>query len=236
MRVLFASLLALGGLALGARANPVTLHYQERPPYYETHPDGVRGLVVDPLVKALQRAQLPYRLALTPSQRQLLLIEDSVGPHCGIGWFRNPVREAKGQFSSMLYQDQPLSLLARRALAWRDPLSMTEALQRTEARLLTKQGFSYGPQFDALLAQRLKPPETSTGEVSNLVRMLIANRADWMPLAHEEARWLLDAMDEASEKLQVLRFSDAPAGPTRHLYCNKAVPSDWMQRLNEALK
>lgn len=242
-----ALLLALfAGLAANAQvgaqvATPgtVTLHYQERPPYYQTRADGgVQGLVVDTLLPALARAGLPYRLALTPSQRQLRLIEDERSLDCGIGWFRNPAREAKGQFSAVLYRDQPLGLIARTRLGWTDAVTMREALQRVEARLLIKQGFSYGSQFDAELAQRPKPPESSTGEVSQLMRMLLADRADWMPVSPEEGQLLLALSAEAAPAInfRLLRFADAPPGAARHLYCNKAVPAEWMQRLNEALK
>ncbi|MBB5205260.1 polar amino acid transport system substrate-binding protein [Inhella inkyongensis] len=218
----------------------VTLHYQERPPYYQTRPDGgVQGLVVDTLQRALARAHLPHRLALTPSQRQLRLIEDAQGLDCGIGWFRNPAREAKGQFSAMLYRDQPLGLLARSNLGWSDNLTMAQALQRPDARLLVKQGFSYGAQFDALLAQRTRTPESSSADVPVLMRMLLADRADWMPVAPEEGQWLLSLPTDSSSaagSFQLLRFADAPPGGSRHLYCNKAVPAEWLQRLDEALK
>lgn len=218
----------------------VTLHYQERPPYYQTRPDGgVQGLVVDSLLRALVRASLPYRLVLTPSQRQLLLIEGGQGLDCGIGWFRNPAREAKGRFSAMLYRDQPLGLIARASLGWPEAIGMREALMRSDARLLVKQGFSYGSQFDALLAQRTRPPEASSAEVPVLMRMLHADRADWMPVAPEEGQWLLGLPSDTPippSSFQLLRFADAPPGASRHLYCNKAVPTEWLQRLDDALK
>jgi polar amino acid transport system substrate-binding protein len=218
----------------------VTLHYQERPPYYQTRADGgVQGLVGDSLLRALARGGLAYRLALTPSQRQLRLIEEGQSLDCGIGWFRNPAREAKGQFSTVLYRDQPLGLIARSTLGWSDAVTMREAVQRADARLLVKQGFSYGSAFDAQLAQRPKPPESSSGEVPVLMRMLHADRADWLPVSPEEGQLLLALPSEPllpPGSFQLLRFADAPPGATRHLYCNKAVPTDWLQRLDEALK
>jgi polar amino acid transport system substrate-binding protein len=178
-------------------------------------------------------------LALTPSQRQLRLIEEAQGLDCGIGWFRNPAREAKGRFSAMLYRDQPLGLIARSNLGWSDSLTMQQALQRNDARLLIKQGFSYGAQFDVLLAQRVRAPESSSADVPVLMRMLLGDRADWMPVAPEEGQWLLSLPTEAGQptgQFQLLRFADAPPGGSRHLYCNKAVPAEWLQRLDEALR
>lgn len=240
---LHAFVLLLLSLLLQAPATaglpPVNLHYQERPPYYQTRPDGgVQGLVVDSLLRALMRGGLPYRLTLTPSQRQLLLIEEGQGLDCGIGWFRNPAREAKGRFSAMLYRDQPLGLIARASLGWPEAIGMREALMRGDARLLIKQGFSYGAQFDGLLAQRPLAPQTSSAEVPVLMRMLHADRADWMPVAPEEGQWLLSLPADTPVQpgnFQLLRFADAPPGASRHLYCNKAVPLEWLQRLDEAL-
>lgn len=232
-------LLSLIGPA-AAELPPITLHYQERPPYYQTRPDGgAQGLVVDSLLRALLRAGLPYRLALTPSQRQLLLIEEGQGLDCGIGWFRNPAREAKGRFSAMLYRDQPLGLIARASLGWPEAIGMREALARADARLLIKQGFSYGAQFDGLLAQRPLAPQTSSADVPVLMRMLQADRADWMPVAPEEGQWLLSLPPDKPlppGSFQLLRFADAPPGASRHLYCNKSVPAEWLQRLDDALR
>jgi polar amino acid transport system substrate-binding protein len=103
---------------------------------------------------------------------------------------------------------------------------------RTPAQgLLVKTGFSYGAEFDRLLAERRVPPAGATGEVTVLARMLAADRADWTPLAFEEAQWLA----ERQPGVRALRFSDAPAGNLRYLYCNKAVPTEWLRRLDAAL-
>lgn len=239
-RAILALALSFAPLMARAELPAVTLHYLERPPYSQTRPDGAaQGLLIEPLLRALQRAALPYRLTSTPTLRQLRLIEDGQGLDCGLGWFRNPVRETKGQFSAMLYRDQPLGLIARSSLGWPDSISMREAVMRPDARLLVKQGFSYGELFDGLMAQRPRPAESSAAEVSTLMRMLQADRADWMPVAPEEGQWLLAQPSDAPQPagaFRLLRFADAPPGSARHLYCNKAVPPEWLQRFDEALK
>ena len=210
----------------------VELHVQDRPPYYLPRVgEEPGGLVVEPLRRALRAAALPYRFETTPALRQLLLIEDGAHKVCGVGWFQNPERLAKGRFSRALYQDQPLGLLVRAAHGWRDAQRMGEALADPGARLLVKTGFSYGAEFGRLLAERRVPPAGATGEVTVLARMLAADRADWTPLAFEEAQWLA----ERQPGVRALRFSDAPAGNLRYLYCNKAVPTEWLRRLDAAL-
>lgn len=211
----------------------VQLHYQERPPYYQSVAgDGPQGLVIAPLRQALGLGGLPHRFELTPALRQLQLIEQGSQPVCGIGWFRNPERAAKGLFSKPLYQDRPLAMLVREPLGWTHPRAMAEAIGDARARLLVKTGYSYGPAFDRLLAARATPPLTITGEMAAAVRMLAADRADWTPMAPEEAELELAS---GVSGLRLLAFSDAPAGNLRYLYCNKAVPEAWLQRLDAAL-
>ena len=85
-----AGLLALGGLAgtsVGHATPPLTLHFQERPPYTSTGVDGSpHGLLVSPLKRALQVAGIAHRWVNTPSQRQMALIQHGQGLDCGIGW------------------------------------------------------------------------------------------------------------------------------------------------------
>ncbi|HEX2013283.1 MAG TPA: transporter substrate-binding domain-containing protein [Roseateles sp.] len=248
-RVLAALLLLLlllavrpGAAQTPAAAVPVTIHYQQRPPYYVHEPGGEpRGLVVDPLKRVLARAGLAPAWALTPSQRQLLLIEQGQGPDCGLGWFRNPQREQLGRFSAQpLYRDQPIGMLARRGSALREGMSMREAVLQAPAELLVKTGFSYGPELDALIAARSasRGLVSGNGDMPTLIRMLQAGRADWMPLAPEEAQVWLGSGPPAplpAEQFQLLHFADAPPGLGRYLYCNKAVPQSWLDRLDAAL-
>lgn len=239
MRVRVASTSLALGLALacvaGARATPpeVQLHYQERPPYYESGRQGQpRGLVIAPLEKALRLSGLPHRFVLTPALRQIELIERGDALVCGIGWFQTQERSLKGRFSKMLYQDRPLGMLVHARTGWALPRAMAEALGDTRFRLLVKAGYSYGPDFDRLLTARAAPPLTLASEAPALARMLLGDRADWTPMAPEEAE--TEAAGTSGE-LRALAFSDAPPGNRRYLYCNKAVPEDWLARLDAAL-
>ena len=62
-----------------------------------------------------------------------------------------------------------------------------------------------------------------------MARMLASDRADWMLVAPEEAE-MLTAPD-----LRLLPLVDEPRGQTRHLYCSRAVPAEWMARIDRAL-
>lgn len=215
----------------------VDLLYQDRPPYYLPQPgrQPPQGLVIEPLRRALDRTGLPHRWVLTPAVRQLLMVENGEHLVCGVGWFRSPVREAKGQFSAALYRGQHLAMIARRDAALREGMSLREALD-SPARLLVKQGYSYGAELDALIAERPGRATQGSGEVGQLLRMLQAGHADWMPAAPEEVQAQLQRDGRREQTLQLLHFSDPPPIVSRHLYCNKAVPAAWLERLGLALR
>jgi len=217
-------------------AQGLSLHYQERPPYSQTAADGsVSGLVATPAAAALQRAGLSFTWVRTPSQRQLALIQGGNGLHCGVGWFRNPDRAALGKFSRELYRDLPFGALVRRDAPLADRMSAAAAMAAASAQLLLKDGYSYGALFDELIARAHKPPQRTSSEVPQMVRMLAAGRAEWMILAPEEAQLLLALPEATSAGLRLIGFAEMPAGPGRHLYCNPAVPDDWIARIDRAL-
>jgi polar amino acid transport system substrate-binding protein len=227
---------ALLGLCLGARAQGLTLHYQERAPYSVTQADGsVAGLVATPAAQALAQAGVPFVWARTPSQRQLALIQEGQGLHCGVGWFRNAERAALGKFSKPLYRDQPFGALARADSPVRSGMRGADAVATAGDLLLVKEGYSYGAQLDRLIATRMPPPQKTSAETSQMIRMLLAGRAGWMIVTPEEAQVLRQDAGAAAAALRSVAFSDTAGGESRHLYCNRAVPDAWLARIDQAL-
>jgi polar amino acid transport system substrate-binding protein len=228
----FVTLLAplLAGNPAAALAQTLTLHYQERPPYSSTQADGqVIGLVAAPAAAALERAGIAFRWALTPSQRQLALIQSGRGQHCGVGWFRTDERADKGQFSAALYRDHPLAALVRSDAALPAGASAAALLQAGHLRLLVKDGYSYGPALDRLIAAQTVAPQRTSVDPPQMAQMLRSGRADWMIVAPEEAAVL------GGTGLRLHTLADAPQGSTRHLYCSTDVPTDWLARIDRAL-
>ncbi len=221
---------AIGGL--------LTLHYQERPPYSSTAGDGhVQGLLAAPASRACQKAQLACAWARTPGQRQLALIQAGQGWDCGLGWYRNPEREALGRFSAALYQDRPYMALARRGTPWEPQRPLPVLLADATLPLLVKEGYSYGALLDGLIAQHAGQVRRTTAESQQMARMIEAGRAAWMIVPPEEAEVLLAEPGPGAgpPQLQLHPLPGVPAGQTRHLYCNKAVPEAVIERLNRAL-
>ena len=220
----------------GSAGAPIFVHYQERPPYSETRADGVvQGLVATPTAFAFERAGIAFRWMLTPSQRQLALIQNGSATHCGVGWFRNPAREALGKFSRPLYRDQPLAALVRVGAGWPAGMSFEDALASPKLRLLVKDGYSFGVRVDALIATRAARKVTTSGEPAQLVNMLLADRADWMLMAPEEAEGILRQDQGHANQLRLQALNDMQAGLERHLYCSPADADGVMARLNAAL-
>ena len=221
-----------------ATAPPVlTLHYQERPPYSTLEADGrVSGLVATPAARALERAGIAYRWERTPAQRQLALIQQGDGLHCGVGWFRNAEREAAGRFNAQpLYRDRPFAAVVRDGAPWPADDRAADALARSTLRLLAKDGFSYGPVLDGLIAGASAAVRRTSAEPDAMARMIAAGRADWMIASPEEAPALLARVPDGGRGLRLVHLSDVPMGEARHLYCNRAVPDAWLARVDAAL-
>jgi polar amino acid transport system substrate-binding protein len=227
---------ALLGLCGAAQSQSLTLHYQERAPYSVTQGDGsVAGLVATPAAQALTQAAVAFVWARTPSQRQLALIQEGEGLHCGVGWFRNPERAALGKFSKPLYRDKPFGALARNDSPLRNGMRSAEALALAGDALLVKEGYSYGPQLDRLIGAQTSAPLKTSAETPQMLRMLLAGRAGWIIVAPEELQTLSDEAAAAGAGLRRLVFADISAGETRHLYCNRSVPDAWLARVDQAL-
>jgi polar amino acid transport system substrate-binding protein len=227
---------ALSGLCASAHAQTLSLHYQERAPYSNTQADGsASGLTATPAAQALQQAGVPFTWTRTPGQRQLALIQEGKGLHCGLGWFRNAERAALGKFSQPLHRDRPFGALARHDSRLRSGMRGDEAMAATGETLLVKDGWSYGPQFDRLIAQRTVPPLKTSVETAQMVRMLLAGRASWMIVGADESTVLRQDVGPAAAEQRAVSFADMPRGETRHLYCNRAVPDAWLARIDQAL-
>jgi polar amino acid transport system substrate-binding protein len=227
--------LAGAAQAVGTDGAPLRVLYQERPPYSAQQPDGtVAGLLAAPVQQALARAGIVARWELTPSQRQLLLVQSGQEPVCALGWFRNPEREKLGRFSRPLYRDLPMGGLVRADVALADGQSLQSLLASPLLTFLTKEGFSYGAEIDRWLTQ-LPGRRVSTGsEPLQLTRMLLAGRADLLLVAPEEGQLLIASAPPG--QLRMVRFTDVGPGLDRHLYCNFSVTPELLRRIDRELE
>ncbi len=240
-----AGLLGLLGLAaatgsvadvVGETEPALTLHYQERPPYSSRGPDGrPDGLLVVPLVRAFDRAGIRLHWTMTPSQRQMTMIQSNVGMDCGVGWYRTAEREALGRFSRPIYRDRPYIALVRGDSPLRGDRSVASLLADPALQLLVKDGYSYGAEIDPLLAVHKNALHLTSAESAQMASMIAAGRAGWMILAPEEAQMLLKNWTGPAGALRQIALPGLGNGPMRHLYCSRRVPEGLMSRIDQAL-
>ncbi|TCP15164.1 polar amino acid transport system substrate-binding protein [Crenobacter luteus] len=223
-------LFAAALVAQPAAAEPLTLHYFERPPFYYTRPDGLpTGLVIEPLRRALVVAGVAHRWQTTPSNRQLAKIEADKAMDCGVGWFRTPERERVGRFSAPLYRDRPQVVVVDATQPVHGSATLARLLAERDWVFLRRERFSYGNALDAMLAAN-RPREIATSEpIAAMVRMIAAGRASYTFVSAEEA----GAMRQ--DGVRVATPPDMPAGETRHLWCSRRVPAETLARLDAAL-
>ena len=230
-------ILLLSTVAPAHGDEPITLHYNERPPYLQTLDNGdIAGLTATPAAQALRRAGIAFKWEKTPSNRQIQILQRGAGQDCMVGWFKNPQRELIGNFSLPLYQDKPTIGLALFSNINIDSgNSLEEVMQNRELRLLVKDGYSYGDTIDALIRQ-LKPRMLKTTvENSNMLRMIALDRADYLFIAEEEASGLIHQSEFKPGDFKYIHFSDSPAGGQRHLWCSKQVSQHNLNKINQAI-
>lgn len=215
----------------------IALHYNDRPPYLVGKDGHLTGLTGSPAVAAFKGAGIAFTLHNTPTARQLAMIKDNTGADCGIGWFKNEEREGFAKFTRPIYQDRPqIALSAARNPKVKDGETVESVLGNKGLTLLVKQGYSYGKTLDALIA-KLQPVQHAVA-VENvlMLKMILAERADYMLIAPEEADGLIAASDVSPSDIRKANFSNAPNGENRYIICSKNVADETITRLNNAIK
>lgn len=216
---------------------PITLHYHERPPFFETTATGVHGLYADPVNRVFTQAGIPFRWQLTPAQRQLEILQENRAAECAVGWFKNSQREQFARYSLPIYQDKPLLALARSDNHLiTSGRSLRSVLADPKLVLLRKEGYSYGSYLDEQIA-RLKPKQIATkAENVSVLHMIYTGRADYFFLPEEEADPLIAISGLSKTAFKPVRFSDMPDGNSRHILFNKRVAPQVIEAVNAMIK
>lgn len=215
----------------------VALHYNERPPYLVSKDGQLTGLTGSPAVAAFTAAGIPFTLHSTPSARQLVVIKENSGADCGVGWFKNEEREGYGKFTKPIYQDKPqIALTSAKNTKVKDGETVESILGNKGLTLLVKQGYSYGKTLDAMIAKLQPTSNAVTGENVQMLKMIHAERADYMFIAPEEADGLIAAGGINPAEIRKANFSNAPHGESRYILCSKGVSDEIITKLNNAIK
>ncbi len=231
---LVAALAMIGG-AIRAE-EPLKILYNERPPYMVARGREVTGLTADAATYALRKAGVPYEWVEIPSARQLFMLQENKERLAALGWYRNPERERFAKFSSHLYMDRQIAVLARTdntKLAGID--SVAGLLGNREVTLLAKSGYSYGRFLDEQIAKLEPRIMRVTVENLSMIRMIGARRADYMFISPEEAEATLANSGVPPRNLRLITLPDMPRGEFRHLMFSQCVDDETIRRINRYL-
>lgn len=215
---------------------PITLAYNDRPPYILSLPDGsAAGLTATPAAQAFKAAGIPVIWKKSPTNRQLAELKENTDRQCAVGWFKNPEREHYLKFTKSIYRDRPTVLIVNRRFSTHPNETLLSMLARQNLHVLIKERFSYGQYIDNLLAT-LKPQTiVTTGENYQMVEMVRIGRADFMFASEEEARYLIEQSKLSQRDLRIVHPPDMPPGEQRYIICSKLVEDEAIARLNAAI-
>lgn len=237
-----ASLLALVWTALlgagsAVLAQTVVVHYNSRPPYLFVQDGVLSGLTGSPVVGAFKAAGVSFVTAETPAARQLKILKDNEGFDCGIGWFKNPEREAFAKFTKPIYQDEPQIVMMAAENNKIKPTDTIEAvLSNPDLMLLVKNAYSYGKGLDALIEKFHPKRQTVSIENIQMFKMVQAQRADYMFAAPEEAAVTIPIAGFQPHQFKLIKLGNMPKGEYRYLMCSQNVPEETIAKLNAAIK
>ena len=226
----------IGARMAAAQPLPITVHYNNRPPYLVPQPDGSAEGITGSIAKAaFSTAGLPVQWKETPTNRQLMLIESNTGLDCAVGWFKNAQREQFARFTAPIYRDQPWVVIAGRNYRLPNNATVAQILAAKELRLLVKDRYSYGADLDGKISQHAGQTVSTAGEWPQIIGMLIRSRADYMFASQEEAHHFASTAEGIAGGLRVLTIGDAPPGEFRHIMCSKKVSDADIAALNAAI-
>ena len=218
--------------------DPIQLYYYERIPYaVADNQGGVSGLTATPAAEAFKKAGIPFQWKAMPFKRQLVTIKHNKKRACGIGWFKNPEREAFARYTDAIYQDKPAVTISRKGnIALKQHSDLQTLLKDRTVKLLVKDGFSYGAYIDGLIEKN--DPEVVVVPSTNIqmLQMILAGRADYFFTSEEETEHMIKSAGYSVSQFQLQHYSEMPPGNHRYITCSQQVSPETIDLLNRALK
>jgi polar amino acid transport system substrate-binding protein len=235
-RLVIAVILILRFAPAWAEEEPLILYWYARPPLLYQEDGQMRGLMLEPLERAMRSTGIPYTWKLLPYSRAQVTVRDDREKGCAVGWFWSPERAEYAQFSPVFYYGQPMVAVVRSDLPVTEPVTLKDFLRVPALRMLQKQDLFLGIYIHAAVKEALTEDQifrTPVG-ISLILKMIESGRGDFTIVPREEMDYLLKT-EFADSKLRILGFTDVPRPEGRHLMCSKSVPADWMARIDAAI-
>jgi len=215
---------------------PLSLLVFDRPPYYQLqHGQPSGGFLLTTALAVFAQAGIPVAVREMPPGRVVAMLKDSPSRACAVGWYKTSEREAFARFSEPLYRNQPTVVAVRATVPVPETRSPFLAdLLATGWHWGLREGFSYGAEYDRLLAAY--PTAKRFADTAHMVELLAKGRLDAMLVEPEELAWVLAAKPALRKDIRVVRLADASLGGRRHIMCGLGVSPGEMARLDAAIE
>lgn len=213
---------------------PITVLYD--PVYIK--PDGdIAGPIASPAQRVFAASGLTLTWTPVPSSRSLGMIRANSQPACSPGWYNTPERAAYARFTRPIHIDKALLGLVRADYPVPDQMDSRDLLGRAKLRLGIKQGFSYGPYFDAEIARLPAARVTAvSGGVPAIVKMVHGRHLDMTIVMDEEAESFVAQAGLGMADFRLIRFPDAPKNIGSAIMCSLKVPPEAVERLDAQIE
>lgn len=218
-------------------ADPLTVSYMERPPYYYTQEMQPAGFLYERTRAILGQAGIEARFVSLNPRQIFYVVQHSIDPHCSIGWFKTSQREIFARFTDPIYRNRPLVALVKSNL--KDQVAALQTLRQffadQDLTLGRIRSFSYGSYVDGLLEKMNPPSHFHAERQAQLLESLEVGDADYVLVAPEEASTLMSENGFRNGQFFIKQLSDVPAGNLRYLMCSQATGSELIERINRAI-
>lgn len=220
-----------------AMSETLSVSYLERPPYYFTQQGKATGILVELASTIFRDAAIEASFTAMPPKRIMYEIKNSKEPHCSVGWFKKPEREAFAKFSLAFYQNRPISVLTSEELAnlFESAETLKEIFANKFLIMATVSSFSYGSYIDELI-QEMKPRiHEVSGERRQLPNLIRKRRASYLLTAPEEVEMLVKSAGFNRSAFTSIPMKDIPVGNKRYIMCSKNVSDEMIERINRSI-
>lgn len=216
----------------------ISLYYYDRPPYYYMKNGELSGGAWYGLGEYIfKHANIPYKWKIRPTSRIMQEIKEGSYFACSIGWWKTKERETFSLFSAPIYQDPAQVAIVRNDNSIIKTSTLEELLKIPGIRIIRKKSISNGVYIEEQLQKHKETQVIYTSvEHNDMLRMILAKRADAMFITPVGINRLFESANIYSEKLKVIRLSDVQPLDQRHVMCDKSVPIEYINSINESIK
>jgi len=232
--LLAAPLLLVASLAA---AQPLTVAWREKAPYYYVEDGLEKGFILAYTKQLFASAGVEARFVREPHKRIWSRFADGTRSYCSIAWYRLPERERIAQYSLPIYTDPPQTILVAPAALERVRQHPTLASMMADPilTLAVMDGVSYGAELDARIKQSANQIMRRTVPTSNMVQMLAAGRASYLLTDRNDWNYMRLRHKQLAGLVQY-EVPDLPPGLKRYILCSRDVPAATMEKLNQAIR